>query len=125
MTSIVQPPELIATSVDEQVQYKIELLLHVNSILLSRLLSLTNNSSITINSLPENLQNISSQYLKRIHSNLQCISQMNQGLLNSKPLILDPPQQLSTPNDSSNVNPQQDLLAKFYLLLNRVFEIWQ
>ena len=118
--------DLVNTNVDQQIQYKIELLLHINSILLSRLLSMTNSSAITINNLPEQLQNISSQYLKRIHSNLQCISQINQGLLNSKPLILDPPQLLNNTKTSDDTTPpsQQDVLAKFYLLLNRVFEIW-
>ncbi|KAI8397772.1 hypothetical protein J6895_01866 [Nakaseomyces glabratus] len=93
--------------VDEQKQYKVQLLLHVNSLLLARALRLSQQQ--------DQLQH-QPQYLKRIHANLQCISQLNQGLPNAKPMIMDPPPQQES--------PQQDILAKLYLLMARVFEIW-
>ncbi|CCE61296.1 hypothetical protein TPHA_0A02140 [Tetrapisispora phaffii CBS 4417] len=125
---MVNGEELFETSIGDQIKYKIELLLHINNILLSRLLSITQNSKVAISSLPEQLQNISSQYLKRVHSNLQCISQINQGQLNSKPSIIEAPTLINNTNSNSNANPQnpaqQDVILKFYLLLNRVFDIW-
>ncbi|QLQ79567.1 hypothetical protein HG537_0C02140 [Torulaspora globosa] len=105
---------------DEQLQYKIQLLLHINSILLARVIQMANNGGTEGNGnagIPEQLQPLASQYLKRVHTNLQCISQINQGAKNVKPLILDPPQLLVQ-------QPAQDILAKLYLLMTRVFEIW-
>lgn len=105
---------------DEQLQYKIQLLLHINSILLARVIQMANNAGNNGgngNGLPEQLQPLASQYLKRVHANLQCISQINQGARNAKPLILEPPQLLVQ-------QPAQDILAKLYLLMSRVFEIW-
>lgn len=105
---------------DEQLQYKIQLLLHINSILLARVIQMANPSGSESNAsagIPEQLQSLASQYLKRVHTNLQCISQINQGARNVKPLILDPPQLLVQ-------QPAQDILAKLYLLMTRVFEIW-
>lgn len=101
---------------DEQLQYKIQLLLHINSILLARVMQMASNNK-SDNSVPEQLQPIASQYLKRVHANLQCISQINQGAKNAKPLISDAPQLLVQ-------QPAQDILAKLYLLMTRVFEIW-
>ncbi|QLL32692.1 hypothetical protein HG536_0D02140 [Torulaspora globosa] len=105
---------------DEQLQYKIQLLLHINSILLARVIQMANSAGSDGNGnagIPEQLQPLASQYLKRVHTNLQCISQINQGAKNVKPLILDPPQLLVQ-------QPAQDILAKLYLLMTRVFEIW-
>lgn len=105
---------------DEQLQYKVQLLLHINSILLARVMQMANNSASersASGNIPEQLQPVASQYLKRVHANLQCISQINQGAKNVKPLILDPPQLLVQ-------QPAQDVLAKLYLLMTRVFEIW-
>lgn len=87
-------------TVAEQIQYKVQLLLHVNSLLLQRATRPDVSSSAS--------------FLKRIHANLQCISQLNQGNPAARPMILDPPQ----------VTPQ-DILAKLYLLMARVFEIWR
>lgn len=103
----------------EQIQYKVQLLLHINSILLARVIQMTNNSNggNGSGSLPEQVQSLASQYLKRVHANLQCISQINQGAKGAKPLILEPPQFLVQ-------LPGQDILAKLYLLMSRVFEIW-
>lgn len=105
---------------DEQLQYKIQLLLHINSILLARVIQMANSAGSEANGnagIPEQLQPLASQYLKRVHTNLQCISQINQGAKNVRPLILDPPQLLVQ-------QPAQDILAKLYLLMTRVFEIW-
>ncbi|CAB4256581.1 similar to Saccharomyces cerevisiae YDR073W SNF11 Subunit of the SWI/SNF chromatin remodeling complex involved in transcriptional regulation [Maudiozyma barnettii] len=114
-------------SVDEQIQYKIQLLLHINSVLLARVIHMTNpffkDKKIEANSpsvLPENIQSLVSQNLKRVHANLQCISQINQGFIRSKPVItvapVIPQQQQQQPNN--------DILAKLYLLMSRVFEFW-
>lgn len=100
---------------DEQLQYKIQLLLHINSILLARVMQMAGGNGE--GSVPEQLQPIASQYLKRVHANLQCISQINQGARSAKPLISDAPQLLVQ-------QPAQDILAKLYLLMTRVFEIW-
>lgn len=103
-------------SESEQIQYKVQLLLHINSILLARVVQMTNNNNNS-GTLPEQVQSLVSQYLKRVHANLQCISQINQGAKGAKPLILEPPQLLVQ-------LPGQDILAKLYLLMSRVFEIW-
>ncbi|SMN21909.1 similar to Saccharomyces cerevisiae YDR073W SNF11 Subunit of the SWI/SNF chromatin remodeling complex involved in transcriptional regulation [Maudiozyma saulgeensis] len=112
-------------SVDEQIQYKIQLLLHINSVLLARVIHMTNpffkDKKIEPNSpsvLPENIQLLVSQNLKRVHANLQCISQINQGYIRSKPVISDPPMIPQQPQQSN------DILAKLYLLMSRVFEFW-
>ncbi|QLG71106.1 hypothetical protein HG535_0B01440 [Zygotorulaspora mrakii] len=105
---------------EEQVQYKIQLLLHINSILLARVIQMTQNKNAETGgtaSLPDNLKLLASQYLKRVHANLQCISQVNQGIKKAKPIILEPPQPLVQ-------QPAQDILVKLYLLMSRVFEIW-
>lgn len=112
----------VASSEEDQMQYKIQLLLHINSILLSRVIQMSNNANNNNNDgnrngLPEQLQSLASQYLKRVHANLQCISQINQGSKTAKPLILEPPQLLVQ-------QPAQDILAKLYLLMSRVFEIY-
>ncbi|AQZ12306.1 SNF11 (YDR073W) [Zygosaccharomyces parabailii] len=102
----------------EQIQYKVQLLLHINSVLLARVIQMTNNAGGgNAGTLPEQVQSLASQYLKRVHANLQCISQINQGAKGAKPLILEPPQLLVQ-------LPGQDILAKLYLLMSRVFEIW-
>ncbi|SCW04323.1 LAFE_0H11012g1_1 [Lachancea fermentati] len=98
----------------EQKQYKIQLLLHINSVLLARINQMNNTPS----QFPaEQQQNITSQYLKRVHANLQCISQINQNQPSCKPAILEPPQ-------LPVQQPAQDILAKLYLLMSRVFEVW-
>lgn len=112
----------MGSSEEDQMQYKIQLLLHINSILLSRVIQMSNNANNNNNDgnrngLPEQLQSLASQYLKRVHANLQCISQINQGSKVAKPLILEPPQLLVQ-------QPAQDILAKLYLLMSRVFEIY-
>ncbi|KAL3233687.1 Transcription regulatory protein SNF11 [Nakaseomyces bracarensis] len=86
------------SSVEEQTQYKVQLLLHVNSLLLQRAMRPDVSAA---------------SFLKRIHANLQCISQLNQGNPAARPMILDPPPEAP-----------QDILAKLYLLMARVFEIW-
>lgn len=106
-------------SVDEQKQYKIQLLLHVNSVLLARVIHLTN--TYKDKELPGHIQTLVSQNLKRVHANLQCISQINQGVARAKPIILDPPE---TPLPQQNASPSHDILAKLYLLMSRVFEFW-
>ncbi|CAI4333142.1 CPI_1c_G0009400.mRNA.1.CDS.1 [Saccharomyces cerevisiae] len=118
--------ELNLPTVDEQRQYKVQLLLHINSILLARVIqmnnSLQNNLQNNINNSNNNniirIQQLISQFLKRVHANLQCISQINQGVPSAKPLILTPPQL------ANQQQPPQDILSKLYLLLARVFEIW-
>ena len=118
--------ELNLPTVDEQIQYKVKLLLHINSILLARVIqmnnSLQNNLQNNINNSNNNniirIQQLISQFLKRVHANLQCISQINQGVPSAKPLILTPPQL------ANQQQPPQDILSKLYLLLARVFEIW-
>ncbi|SCU83672.1 LAME_0C06084g1_1 [Lachancea meyersii CBS 8951] len=95
-------------------QYKIQLLLHINSVLLARINQM--NASPAQFSV-EQQQSIAAQYLKRVHANLQCISQLNQGVQKSKPTLLDSPQLPMQQNS-------QDVLAKLYLLTNRVFEVW-
>ncbi|SCV03961.1 LAMI_0H12332g1_1 [Lachancea mirantina] len=97
-----------------QNQYKIQLLLHINSVLLARINQMTANA---MQFSAEQVQNVTSQYLKRVHANLQCISQINQGAPGSKPTILEPPQH-------PQQQPAQDILAKLYLLMSRVFEVW-
>lgn len=109
-----------APTEQEQIQYKVQLLLHINSILLARVIQMTQSKNTDeggSNSLPEHLKLLASQYLKRVHANLQCISQINQGSKSAKPIILDPPQSLVQ-------QPAQDILVKLYLLMSRVFEIW-
>ena len=118
--------ELNLPTVDEQRQYKVQLLLHINSILLARVIqmnnSLQNNLQNNINNSNNNniirIQQLISQFLKRVHANLQCISQINQGVPSAKPLILTPPQL------ANQQQPPQDILSKLYLLLAGVFEIW-
>lgn len=118
--------DLNLPTVDEQRQYKVQLLLHINSILLARVIqmnnSLQNNLQNNINNSNNNniirIQQLISQFLKRVHANLQCISQINQGVPSAKPLILTPPQLVN------QQQPPQDILSKLYLLLARVFEIW-
>ncbi|WBF11059.1 hypothetical protein N7582_000280 [Saccharomyces uvarum] len=85
-------------TVDEQRQYKVQLLLHINSILLARVIQMNNSLQNSLqnninNSNNENIiriQQLISQFLKRVHANLQCISQINQGIPSAKPLILSP-----------------------------------
>ncbi|QID83416.1 SWI/SNF global transcription activator complex component [Saccharomyces pastorianus] len=118
--------DLNLPTVDEQRQYKVQLLLHINSILLARVIQMNNSLQNSLrnninNSNNENIiriQQLISQFLKRVHANLQCISQINQGIPSAKPLILSPPQL------ARQQQPPQDILAKLYLLLTRVFEIW-
>ncbi|CAI4056548.1 hypothetical protein SUVZ_02G2020 [Saccharomyces uvarum] len=118
--------DLNPPTVDEQRQYKVQLLLHINSILLARVIQMNNSLQNSLqnninNSNNENIiriQQLISQFLKRVHANLQCISQINQGIPSAKPLILSPPQL------ARQQQPPQDILAKLYLLLTRVFEIW-
>lgn len=122
--NIVDPNTLVTPH--DQKQYKIQLLLHINSVLLARVIHLSNNNTSNNNSaLPESIQKLISQSLKRVHANLQCISQINQGVLRTKPIILDPPE---IPNNNSNNTsqhgPPQDILAKLYLLMARIFEFW-
>lgn len=126
----VPPPEVDPTtsvvSVEQQTQYKIQLLLHINSVLLARVVHMTNTffkerkaqpNSPSV--LPEAVQQVVSQNLKRVHANLQCISQINQGYVRAKPVILDPPAMPHHPDHQGN-----DILAKLYLLMSRVFEFW-
>lgn len=122
----IDPNQII--SVEEQVQYKIKLLLHINSVLLARVIHMTNSffkdTKIEPNSssvLPENIQLIVSQNLKRVHANLQCISQINQGYIRAKPVILDAP---IIPQQAQQIPPNNDILTKLYLLMSRVFEFW-
>ncbi|CAI4037958.1 hypothetical protein SMKI_04G2950 [Saccharomyces mikatae IFO 1815] len=118
--------DLNLPTVDEQRQYKVQLLLHINSILLARVIQMNNslqtNLQNNINNSNNNniirIQQLISQLLKRVHANLHCISQINQGVPSAKPLILTPPQ-LANQQQSP-----QDILSKLYLLLARVFEIW-
>ncbi|CAI4058055.1 hypothetical protein SKDZ_04G2970 [Saccharomyces kudriavzevii ZP591] len=118
--------ELNLPTVDEQRQYKVQLLLHINSILLARVIqmnnSLQNNLQNNVNNSNNDniirIQQLISQFLKRVHANLQCISQINQGVPSAKPIILTAPQL------AHQQQPPQDILAKLYLLLTRVFEIW-
>ncbi|SCU78285.1 LADA_0A04852g1_1 [Lachancea dasiensis] len=94
--------------------YKVQLLLHINSVLLTRINQINANpAQFSL----EQQQNIAAQYLKRVHANLQCISQLNQGVQTAKPALLDPPQ---TPIQQHS----QDVLSKLYLLTSRVFEVW-
>ncbi|CEP63062.1 Snf11p LALA0_S07e01552g [Lachancea lanzarotensis] len=95
-------------------QYKVQLLLHINSVLLARINQMNANPTQFS---AEQQQNITAQYLKRVHANLQCISQLNQGVQDTKPALLDSPQLPMQQNS-------QDILAKLYLLTNRVFEVW-
>lgn len=105
--------ELNLPTVDEQRQYKVQLLLHINSILLARVIqmnnSLQNNLQNNINNSNNNniirIQQLISQFLKRVHANLQCISQINQGVPSAKPLILTPPQL------ANQQQPPQDILS--------------
>lgn len=128
---IVNPNEIV--SIEDQKQYKIQLLLHINSVLLARVIQLTNiannnNNNNSNNNVPESIQRIISQSLKRVHANLQCISQINQGILRAKPVILDPPEILNNNNNSNSNNPSnnppQDILMKLYILMGRIFEFW-
>ncbi|CCF57256.1 hypothetical protein KAFR_0C02630 [Kazachstania africana CBS 2517] len=119
---ITNSPADALVPISEQVQYKVQLLLHINSVLLARVIHMTNTISKEHNDLsklPEPIQVIIQEHLKRVHSNLQCISQINQGYIRSKPSLQEPP-------DHTSNNPQQshDVLAKLYLLMNRVFEFW-
>ncbi|CAL9734350.1 transcription regulatory protein Snf11p [Monosporozyma servazzii] len=116
-------PDTVVTPHDQK-QYKIQLLLHINSVLLARVIHLSNSNNNN-NALPESIQKLISQSLKRVHANLQCISQINQGVLRTKPIILDPPEiPNSSNNNSTQHGPPQDILAKLYLLMARIFEFW-
>ncbi|KAH3901841.1 Snf11p SCDLUD_001624 [Saccharomycodes ludwigii] len=125
--NMVADPVLEIVSLQEQIQYKIQLLLHVNSILLARLYSLQNkqqqqsNGSIsdTVEQ-PAFLAELNSQYLKRVHANLQCISFLHQGKYGSRPNIITPPDV----GLGNNNGKQQDALNKLYLLMSRMFELW-
>lgn len=127
--SIMNPNEVV--SIEDQKQYKIQLLLHINSVLLARVIQLTNiannsndNNNNPNNNVHESIQRIISQSLKRVHANLQCISQINQGILRAKPIILDPPDILNNNNNNPSNNPPQDILIKLYILMARIFEFW-
>ncbi|CCC68506.1 hypothetical protein NCAS_0B04220 [Naumovozyma castellii] len=120
-TNLPVPPPVEATA-EEQRQYKIQLLLHINSVLLLRVIHMSNAATTNGNNnpkYPEQLQAFISHYLKRVHANLQCISQINQGVTKTRPLIFDAPPTTGPPQAQ-----QQDILLKLYLLMNRVFEIW-
>ena len=129
-SAIVNPNEIV--SIEDQKQYKIQLLLHINSVLLARVIQLTNivnnnnsnNPNNPNNNISESIQRIISQSLKRVHANLQCISQINQGILHAKPIILDPPDLFNNNNNNNNNNPPQDILMKLYILMARIFEFW-
>ncbi|CCH61895.1 hypothetical protein TBLA_0F03580 [Henningerozyma blattae CBS 6284] len=109
------PPTVASPA--QQIQYKVQLLLHINSILIARVIQIHSNAAA-----PNASQEIA-QHLKRVHSNLQCISQINQGVWNAKPSILDAPT-LDSPAPKPTGQSAKEILAKLYLLLNRLFEIW-
>lgn len=122
----------------EQKQYKIQLLLHINNILLININQIVNNDSTVLQNLNTKVQNweqtIIQQFLHRVHSNLQCISRLNQGELNVKPTILEPPVDNTNTATSNNTNTNShshpslagsfDTLNKLYALLNRLFQFW-
>ncbi|GMM55344.1 Snf11 protein [Maudiozyma humilis] len=124
-------PTTRVVSVEEQTQYKIQLLLHINSVLLARVVHMTNpffkgreaaqQGQQGHPPLPEPVQQAVSQNLRRVHANLQCISQLNQGYARAKPVILDPP---AVPQQQNQQQHGNDILAKLYLLMSRVFEFW-
>ncbi|CCK69940.1 Snf11p KNAG_0D01890 [Huiozyma naganishii CBS 8797] len=116
-------------SLEEQRQYKIQLLLHINSVLLAKVIHVTNTAA----TLDHSNKIVVSQCLKRVHANLQCVSQINQGLIRAKPMIMtaldaDPLNSSSNAGTPGGVGtPQQpphDILSKLYLLMSRVFEFW-
>lgn len=127
-TNIINPDQLV--SIEDQNQYKVQLLLHINSVLLARVIHLSNvtNNNNNNTAMPEPIQRLISQSLKRVHANLQCISQINQGVTHAKPLIMDPPETPNNNNNSSDPNthhgPPQDILTKLYILMSRIFEFW-
>lgn len=121
LPNITDPSEIV--SLEDQKQYKIQLLLHINSVLLARVIHLSSSSSNS-NPIPDSIQRLISQSLKRVHANLQCISQINQGVLRAKPIILDPPEIPNNNNNNNQHGPPQDILGKLYILMSRIFEFW-
>ena len=51
---------------------------------------------------------------------LQCISQINQGMIRASPTILTAPEFPSQQNNGGN----GDILSKLYLLLSKISEFW-
>lgn len=98
----------------EQRQFKVQLLLHLNSVLLARAMqqSRAQGGGAAAAAAPEAAGAGVAQLLRRVHANLQCISQLNQGRWDARPAILDPPES------------GEDILAKMYLLAKRLFEVW-
>lgn len=127
-------PDTVVTPL-EQKQYKIQLLLHINSILLININQIVNNDATILQNLNTKEQNweqvLIQKFLHRVHSNLQCISRLNQGELNAKPTILEPPIDNNSNNNSNNGNyghpaltGSRDTLNKLYALLERIFQFW-
>ena len=137
----------------QQLQYKIQILLHINSLLLSKLYTQQQTLLLQQQQQQEQTteQKIHSDYLKRVHANLQCISQLHQGVSGAKPSIMEPPvsyyfvgsgdghagsmggsqvgQTNNAPGHTGSTNDalikqQEEGLRRLYLLLNRMFEIW-
>lgn len=124
--------EQVNVDANQKLQWKIQMLLHINSTLIKKAqdirVSYNNRTSSALVSLSkEQVDIIVGQYTKRIHCNLHAISQMNQGHLDAKPAIMDCP---TNPMQAANGVGQdgqqqpQDMLAKMYLLMNRMFQLW-
>lgn len=98
-------------------QYKLQLLLHINSLLIARCTLFKGDHQQMSSLTQEQLDSLLQQHTKRIHCNLQCISQMNQGHI-VKPQILEPPLL------PASLQQPQDIMPKLYMLLTRMFEVW-
>ncbi|AET40292.1 Snf11p Ecym_5552 [Eremothecium cymbalariae DBVPG len=102
------------------VQYKLQLLLHINTLLILRCTTFKAGSPQVEGLPPDQIDALLRQYVRRIHCNLQCISSMNQGNYSSKPVLMDPPPL----SPIMRKQQHQDILPKLYILLGKMFEIW-
>ncbi|AGO13989.1 AaceriAGR131Wp [[Ashbya] aceris (nom. inval.)] len=99
-------------------QYKLQLLLHINTLLIVRSAMLRPGHPQLDGLPPDQLEDLLRQYIRRVHSNLQCISAINQGNPRARPQIMDPP-----PLPPPLQHPQQDILPKLYVLLAKLFDV--
>ncbi|AMD22216.1 HGL124Wp [Eremothecium sinecaudum] len=99
-------------------QYKLQLLFHINTLLILRS-TLLKQGNPQLEGLPaEQIDALLRHYVKRIHCNLQCISNINQGNYKARPAILEPPPL------PPGIPQQQDILPKLYILLTKMLEVW-
>lgn len=104
-------------SPETTLQYKLQLILHINTLLILRSTLLNKGSPQLDTMSADQIDVLLCHYIKRVHCNLQCISSMNQGNHHARPSIMDPPPL------PPGIHQQQDILPKLYSLLSRMLEV--